>query len=158
MMPKSSAAALVSAKLKGLTLSHATASNAQCLALHFTDGTILRINSAADALVAHIAAVAPAASAPTQRQRDYLGFIEKYIARFGRAPAEADIERHFMVSAPSVNHMMQTLERRGFISRQRGVARSIKICTPVEDAPGLPVAPATRAAQLSTSGVWRSHR
>ncbi|OGA02090.1 MAG: hypothetical protein A3H35_06145 [Betaproteobacteria bacterium RIFCSPLOWO2_02_FULL_62_17] len=55
-------------------------------------------------------------------------FISKYINRFGRAPAEADVERHFLVSAPSVNQMMQMLERRGFISRQAGVPRSIRIC------------------------------
>jgi len=40
----------------------------------------------------------------------------------------SDIERHFLVSAPSVNQMMQTLERLGFISRQRGVPRSVRIC------------------------------
>ena len=50
MTPKTSSTARISAKLKGLTLSHATADNAPSLALHFTDGTILRINSAADTL------------------------------------------------------------------------------------------------------------
>ena len=48
--------------------------------------------------------------------------------QFGRAPAEADIQRHFLVSAPSVNAMMQTLERRGFITRKPGVPRSIRVC------------------------------
>lgn len=156
MTLNASAAALIGAKLKGLTVSHAAADSAQCLALHFADGTILRINSAADTLVANIASATPAESAPTQRQRDYLGFIEKYIARFGRAPAESDIERHFLVSAPSVNHMMQTLERRGFISRQRGVPRSIKIHAQPAAAPGLPAAPA--APMSGDSGVRRSRR
>ena len=65
---------------------------------------------------------------PTPRQLEYLLFIDKYISRFGRAPAEADIERHFLVSAPSVNQMMQMLERRRFITREPGVPRSAKIC------------------------------
>lgn len=54
--------------------------------------------------------------------------IAKYMRHFGHAPAESDIERHFLVAAPSVNQMMQTLERRGFISRQPRVPRSTKIC------------------------------
>ena len=69
-----------------------------------------------------------AAHRPTKRQLDYLLFIHKYIAHYGKAPAEADIERHFLVSAPSVNQMMQTLERRGFITRQPGLPRSARLC------------------------------
>jgi repressor LexA len=65
---------------------------------------------------------------PTKRQLEYLLFIAKYIRRYGRAPAESDIERHFLVSAPTVNQMMHMLERRGFIARQAGVPRSTTIC------------------------------
>ena len=43
----------------------------------------------------------------------HLDFIKKYALRFGVAPAESDIERHVLVSAPSVNQMIQTLERAG---------------------------------------------
>ena len=64
---------------------------------------------------------------PTRRQREYLEFIARYIRRYGISPAESDIGRHFLVSAPSVNQMVQMLERQGFISRQRGVPRSITI-------------------------------
>lgn len=67
---------------------------------------------------------------PTTRQREYLEFIAKYIGRFGRSPAESDIQRHFLVSAPSVNHMVQGLERRGFIQRQPGMPRSIRVVVP----------------------------
>ena len=45
-------------------------------------------------------------------------------SRLGGKP---DIGRHFLVSAPSVNQMIQALERRGFITRQRGVPRSIRL-------------------------------
>lgn len=69
-----------------------------------------------------------AALRPTQRQLEYLGFIRKNHTRYGRAPAESDIEKHFLVSAPSVNQRMQTLEKRGFITRQPGVPRSARIC------------------------------
>jgi repressor LexA len=75
-----------------------------------------------------VAQTTKAAAAPTKRQLEYLLFIAKYLGRYGRAPAESDIERHFLVSAPSVNQMMQMLERRGFISRKPGVPRSARIC------------------------------
>jgi DNA-binding MarR family transcriptional regulator len=41
------------------------------------------------------------------------------MSRYGVSPAEADIQTHFFVSAPSVNNMIRTLERRGFITRSR---------------------------------------
>ena len=56
-----------------------------------------------------------------------LEFIARYIRRYGISPAESDIGRHFLVSAPSVNQMVQMLERQGFIARQRRVPRSIRI-------------------------------
>lgn len=68
---------------------------------------------------------------PTGRQREYLEFIARYIEHFGVSPAESDVQRHFLVSAPSVNQMMQTLERKGYITRQRGVPRSIRIRIPI---------------------------
>jgi Mn-dependent DtxR family transcriptional regulator len=37
---------------------------------------------------------------------------------FRRPPAEADLQRHFGVSPPSVHQMILTLERRGLIKRQ----------------------------------------
>ena len=39
-------------------------------------------------------------------------------------PAEADMQRHFQVSPPSVHQMVLTLERAGLIRRTPGVARS----------------------------------
>ena len=46
---------------------------------------------------------------------------------FRRPPAEADMQRHFRVSPPSVHQMVLTLERNGLIRRQPGVARSIEL-------------------------------
>lgn len=102
------------------------------LSMAFSDGTILVLEVQAGKLITGVGHAAvpehSAADMPTKRQLEYLLFIAKYVQRFGRAPAESDIERHFLVAAPSVNQMMQTLERRGFISRQPGVPRSTKIC------------------------------
>ncbi|MET4235660.1 DNA-binding FadR family transcriptional regulator [Bradyrhizobium sp. i1.4.4] len=50
---------------------------------------------------------------------------------FGRPAAEADIQRHFRVSPPSVHQMIVTLERNGFIRRQTGIPRSVEILLPV---------------------------
>ena len=41
----------------------------------------------------------PARPQPTRRQREYLEFIQKYMARHGCALSESDIQDHFMVSA-----------------------------------------------------------
>ncbi len=125
---------LLTRKLRGRQVSHLLASDEQRLAIHFSDGAALVIELGTRGLVVKICN--PTTSSkdhntkqqPTARQAEYLAFIAKYIARFGRAPAESDIERHFLVSAPSVNQMMHTLERRGFITRQPGVPRSVRVC------------------------------
>jgi DNA-binding MarR family transcriptional regulator len=54
---------------------------------------------------------------------------------FRRPPAEADMQRHFRVSPPSVHQMVLTLERAGLIRRQPGVARSIELLVAAEDLP-----------------------
>ena len=71
----------------------------------------------------------------TQKQGHYLAFIYVYGHMFGQPPAEADIQRHFRVSPPSVHQMVLGLDPDGLISRQRGVARSIKILVPPQDLP-----------------------
>ena len=63
----------------------------------------------------------------TQKQGQYLAFIYAYSRMFRRPPAEADMQRHFRVSPPSVHQMVLTLERAGFVRRQPGVARSIEL-------------------------------
>ncbi len=118
---------LVGKEVQGVTLD-----SDERLTLSFSDGTVLQVGSSSAKLIVLVShgpkPIRRNTDAPTKRQREYLRFIAKYMQRFGRAPAESDIERHFLVSAPSVNQMMQTLERRGFISRQAGVPRSTRIC------------------------------
>jgi len=63
----------------------------------------------------------------TPRQGQYLAFVHAYRRLHGLAPAEADIQRYFRVSPPSVHQMVLTLEKAGLITRQPGVARSLAL-------------------------------
>jgi repressor LexA len=117
---------LLTRQLAGREVSYFTSTDEQHFSIHFIGGGALLIESCEHGIVAKISR--QSASQPTQRQSEYLRFISKYIEQFGRSPAESDIQRHFLVSAPSVNSMVQTLERRGFITRQYGVPRSIRLC------------------------------
>jgi DNA-binding MarR family transcriptional regulator len=63
----------------------------------------------------------------TPKQGQYLAFIHAYTRLHRRPPAEADIQKYFRVSPPSIHQMILTLERAGFIARQPGVPRSIEV-------------------------------
>lgn len=69
----------------------------------------------------------------TATQGRYLGFIHRYQTKYGCAPAESNIQRHMLVSAPTVNQMLQRRERAGLIARTPRQARSIRLLVP----PGL---------------------
>ena len=71
----------------------------------------------------------------TQIQGQYLAFIYAYDRIFKRPPAEADMRRHFEVTAPSVHQMVITLEKAGLIKREPGAARSIQLLVPPEALP-----------------------
>jgi len=73
----------------------------------------------------------------TAKQGQYLAFIHTYTLVMGRPPAEADMQRHFRVTPPSVHQMILTLERAGFIRRQPGVARSLAVLLDPKDLPAL---------------------
>jgi DNA-binding MarR family transcriptional regulator len=73
----------------------------------------------------------------TPKQGQYLAFIYAYTQVLGRPPAEADLQRYFRVSPPSVHQMVLTLERAGLIHRQPGVARSIQVLVDPEALPVL---------------------
>jgi len=81
----------------------------------------------------------------TPRQGQYLAFIHAYTLVNGRPPAQADIQRFFQLTPPSVHQMLLTLERSGLISRRPGVARSIVVLLdrsalpPLEPGYGQPV-------------------
>jgi DNA-binding MarR family transcriptional regulator len=71
----------------------------------------------------------------TLKQGQYLAFIHAYAQINGRPPAEADLQRFFRVTPPSVHQMILTLERARLIRRQPGVARSIQLLVAPEALP-----------------------
>lgn len=73
----------------------------------------------------------------TEVQGQYLAFIHAYALVNGRPPAEADMQRFFGVTAPSVHNMVKTLECLGFISRAPRQARSISVVVPEDQLPRL---------------------
>ena len=73
----------------------------------------------------------------TEKQGQYLAFIHAYTKLNRRAPAEADMQRFFEVTPPTVHRMVMELEKRGLISRTPGVARSIKLLVEPAELPEL---------------------
>jgi Mn-dependent DtxR family transcriptional regulator len=87
--------------------------------------------------MSHTVDGSPAAAGPrfTPLQGQYLAFIYAYSRIFKRPPAEADMRRHFEVTAPSVHQMVITLEKAGLIKREPGAARTIQLLVPPEALP-----------------------
>jgi Mn-dependent DtxR family transcriptional regulator len=73
----------------------------------------------------------------TELQGQYLAFIHAYALVNGRPPAEADMQRFFGVTPPSVHNMVKTLERLGLITRAARQARSITVAVPEDELPRL---------------------
>ena len=73
----------------------------------------------------------------TKLQGQYLAFIVAYAKLKRRAPAEADFQRYFGVTPPSVHNMILTLERRGLITRTPGRARTGDVLVPPSEIPPL---------------------
>jgi DNA-binding MarR family transcriptional regulator len=73
----------------------------------------------------------------TPLQGQYLAFIRAYSIVNRRPPAEADMQRFFRVTAPSVHQMVLTLDARGLVARVPGKARSIRVLAAVEDLPAV---------------------
>ena len=73
----------------------------------------------------------------TERQGQYLAFIHTYTKVNGRPPAQADIQRFFAVTAPTVHQMVLALERRGLLRRTPGHARTLEVLVPPQELPNL---------------------
>ena len=73
----------------------------------------------------------------TDKQGQYLAFIYHYAKLNRRPPAEADLERYFRVSPPSIHDMILRLEAGGFIERTPGQGRSIRLLVPEAELPAL---------------------
>ena len=73
----------------------------------------------------------------TQKQGQYLAYIYYYTKVNGRPPSEADMQRYFMVSPPTVHQMVLRLEELGLIERVPGKARSIQVLVSASEIPEL---------------------
>ncbi|NCC29566.1 MAG: GntR family transcriptional regulator [Gammaproteobacteria bacterium] len=73
----------------------------------------------------------------TSKQGQYLAFIDNYSVMFGQAPAEADLQRFFGTSPPTIHQMLVTLAEKGLISRTPGKARSVLILVEPQEIPRL---------------------
>ena len=73
----------------------------------------------------------------TERQGQFLAYIHQYSLVNGCAPAEADMQRFFQITPPSVHSMVLTLERWGLIRRVPEQARSITLIVSPESLPPL---------------------
>jgi Mn-dependent DtxR family transcriptional regulator len=80
---------------------------------------------------------ASVASTYTATQGQYLAFIYYYTKIHGVPPAEADMQRYFKVSPPSVHNMIVTLEKRRLIARTPGAARSVRLLLSRDQLPDL---------------------
>lgn len=63
----------------------------------------------------------------TPLQGQYLAFIYYYTKIHATPPAEVDFRRFFRVTPPVVHQMIKTLHAHGFIDREAGRARSIRL-------------------------------
>ena len=73
----------------------------------------------------------------TEKQGKYLAFIYYYGKIHGYSPSEAELQRYFGVSPPTVHQMVLTLERNGLIERTAGKARSIRVLLARHELPDL---------------------
>lgn len=73
----------------------------------------------------------------SKKQGQYLAFIQYYEKVNRRPPSEADMERYFRVSPPSVHDMVLRLEAGGFIERTPGQGRSIRLLLAPNELPDL---------------------
>lgn len=73
----------------------------------------------------------------TAKQGQYLAFIYYYTKLNGYAPAEADFQRYFRVTPPSVHQMIVTLTEKGWIERTPGQGRSIRLLLSRDQLPDL---------------------
>jgi DNA-binding MarR family transcriptional regulator len=73
----------------------------------------------------------------TPLQGQYLAFIRAFTVIHRVAPSEAEMQRFFGVTPPSVHRMVLLLEERGWVERVPGKARSLRVLVTPEDLPML---------------------
>ena len=73
----------------------------------------------------------------TPQQGQYLAFIYYFTKIHGEPPSEAEMQRYFRVTPPSVHRMVRGLESNGLISRIPRRSRSIRLLIDRAELPDL---------------------
>lgn len=73
----------------------------------------------------------------TEKQGQYLAYIYYYTKINYQPPAEADIQRFFQVTPPTVHQMILKLEQNGLIRRTARQARTVTVLVPSDELPRL---------------------
>ena len=73
----------------------------------------------------------------TEKQGQYLAFIDSYMVMHGRAPAEMDLQEFFRTTPTTIHQMILKLEEKDLISRVPGKARSITLLIDPNEIPRL---------------------
>ena len=73
----------------------------------------------------------------THRQGQFLAFIHLYRRLHRRGPAETDMVKFFGVTPPTAHGMVVKLEELRLVTREAGVARSIRVAIPEDEIPRL---------------------
>lgn len=73
----------------------------------------------------------------TVKQGQYLAFIYYFTKIHGEPPSEAEMQRYFRVTPPSVHQMVRCLESKGLIARTPGKGRSIRLLVDRAELPDL---------------------
>lgn len=73
----------------------------------------------------------------TEKQGQYLAFIFYYTKINSIPPAQADLQRYFNVSPPTVHQMILQLEKKGLITRLPNSPRSLAVVIPENQLPRL---------------------
>jgi repressor LexA len=73
----------------------------------------------------------------THRQGQFLAFIHHYRKLHRQGPAELDMVQFFRVTPPSVHGMVVKLTELGLVTREPGVARSVRVAIPEDEIPPL---------------------
>jgi DNA-binding MarR family transcriptional regulator len=73
----------------------------------------------------------------THRQGQFLAFIYLFRKLHRRGPAETDMAQFFGLTPPAVHGMVVKLGQLGLVTREPGVARSVRVSIPEEEIPAL---------------------
>ncbi|MBI4359884.1 MAG: hypothetical protein HY564_02215, partial [Candidatus Jacksonbacteria bacterium] len=64
----------------------------------------------------------------TKKQKKILDYIHAYNQKNGYSPSHEEIRKHFKLSSVStVNYYMQILQKKGYIKREKNMARAVEV-------------------------------